>query len=834
MGSVLSQFQGQSGNQSAKSRAYVPLVELKATAVLRRRSLFGLTDSVFRLEDSVTDELRNDVQCTLVSVEIDKETGIGKESKVAWMAGSWLFATKTDTKDDGQESYSLTFMVEQNFGEPGAILIKNYHPNWFFLEYITIHMPAGSDAHFQCSSWVYNNTDYGGTPRVFFSNKMYLPNQTPKGVLHLRNLELQQLRGLGTGGRNEPDRVYDYDVYNDLGDPDKGEGFARPILGRSEKYPYPRRCRTGRGMTKADPNSEKPAKGVESIYVPRDERFDHIKRSDFLGSSIKSFLHEVLPTIEQNLRGTDDFDSLLDIRNLYNNGLKIPTEHLNSSLSEEETLCGFKNAFEVIRELTNGDQEDSSLLKFPLPQILQDNESAWSKDEEFGRQSLAGLNPLAIQRITVFPPKSSLDPSLYGPQESALTEAHIEGYMEGLTVAQGTLKPIAIELSLPATINGKPGKKNKVLTPNGDRVHWDLAKIHANINDSGVHQLVSHWLRTHAVIEPFIIATHRQLSAMHPLYVLLGPHFTNTMNINALARKELIPANGVIEKTFSPGKYSLEMSSIAYKSWRFDEQSLPSDLLKRGMAVEDPSTKYELKLLIEDYPYAVDGLDIWWCIKDWVKDYVNHFYKDALVVQGDTELQAWWKEIKEVGHGDKKEGWLDLQGSAELVEVLTTLIWIASAHHAAVNFGQYAYAGYMPNRPTMGRKLIPEENDDSHSDDSHLLRSNPIKFSMRTWSRQSQAIEVMAVLEILSTHASDEEYLGERTKTPFWSSDKDILRAFETFGNRLKTVEESILQRNRDPSLFNRRGAANLPYTLLIPSSDEGLTGRGIPNSTSI
>ncbi|KAH7447053.1 hypothetical protein KP509_01G089200 [Ceratopteris richardii] len=215
MGSVFSQIQGQSGNQSAKSRAYVPLVELKATAVLRRRSLIGLTDSVFRLEDSITDELRNDVQCTPVSVEIDKETGIGKESKVVWMAGSWLFATETDTKDDDQESYSLTFIVEQNFGEPGAILIKYYHPNWFFLEYITIHMPSGSDVHFQCSSSVYNNTDYGGTPRVFFSNKMYLPNQTPKGVLHLRNSELQQVRGSGTGGRKEPDRVYDYDVYND-------------------------------------------------------------------------------------------------------------------------------------------------------------------------------------------------------------------------------------------------------------------------------------------------------------------------------------------------------------------------------------------------------------------------------------------------------------------------------------------------------------------------------------------------------------------------------------------------------------------------------------------
>ena len=31
-----------------------------------------------------------------------------------------------------------------------------------------------------------------------------------------------------------------------------------------------------------------------------------------------------------------------------------------------------------------------------------------------------------------------------------------------------------------------------------------------------------------------------------------------------------------------------------------------------------------------------------------------------------------------------------------------------SGHHAAVNFGQYDYSGYMPNKPTFVSHRIPE------------------------------------------------------------------------------------------------------------------------------
>lgn len=72
-----------------------------------------------------------------------------------------------------------------------------------------------------------------------------MPAQTPPGLQDLRREDLLSIRGNGKGERKAYDRIYDYDVYNDLGNPDKSKDLARPVLGVEDR-PYPRRCRTGR------------------------------------------------------------------------------------------------------------------------------------------------------------------------------------------------------------------------------------------------------------------------------------------------------------------------------------------------------------------------------------------------------------------------------------------------------------------------------------------------------------------------------------------------------------------------------------------------------------
>lgn len=83
----------------------------------------------------------------------------------------------------------------------------------------------------------------------------YLPSQTPSGLKRLRNKDLEELRGDGQGERKSFERIFDYDTYNDLGDPDKSEDLQRPVLGGND-HPYPRRCRTGRARTKKGQNLE--------------------------------------------------------------------------------------------------------------------------------------------------------------------------------------------------------------------------------------------------------------------------------------------------------------------------------------------------------------------------------------------------------------------------------------------------------------------------------------------------------------------------------------------------------------------------------------------------
>ncbi|KAK8984310.1 hypothetical protein V6N11_029626 [Hibiscus sabdariffa] len=664
---------------------------IRGTVALMKKNVLDMNDLTASLLDRVYELFGRGVSLQLISA-VYADPANGMKGKLGKPANLEEWVTKIAPLSAGDVTFSVTFEWDESMGVPGAFMIKNKHHSQFYLKTVTLEdVPGHGRVHFVCNSWVYPMHRYK-YDRVFFSNKTYLPCQMPVPLRVYREEELVNLRGDGKGMLKEWDRVYDYDFYNDLAMPEKGPDSHRPVLGGSLHCPYPRRGRTGRKPHKNDSKTESRLFLLNlNIYVPRDERFSQVKFSDFIAYSLKSLFQVLVPEIAALCDKTiNEFDSFQDVLDLYEGGIKLPSDATIKKIRD----C---LPWELIRELVRNDGE--RLMKFPMPAVIKEDRSAWRSDEEFARETLAGVNPIIISRLEEFPPVSNLDPKEYGHQKSTITREHIECNMNGLTVEEAlkqnklfilnhhdafmpylgrinstttktyatrtlfflqdddTLKPLAIELSLPNPQGDSHGAISKVFTPAEGGIEgsiWQLAKAYAAVNDSGYHQLISHWLNTHAVIEPFIIATHRQLSVVHPVHKLLHPHFRDTMNINALARQTLINAGGVLEVTVFPGKYAMEMSSAIYRNWVFTDQALPADLIKRGMAVPDSSSPHGLKLMIKDYPYAVDGLEIWSAIETWVTEYCTFYYPSNEAVKHDAELQSWWSEIKNEGHGDLK------------------------------------------------------------------------------------------------------------------------------------------------------------------------------------
>jgi lipoxygenase len=122
------------------------------------------------------------------------------------------------------------------------------------------------------------------------------------------------------------------------------------------------------------------------------------------------------------------------------------------------------------------------------------------------------------------------------------------------------------------------------------------------------------------------------------------------------------------------------------------------------------------------------------------------------VVATNAELQAWWADICRFGLGNRQRDlvcWQELDTVANLAKSLSTLVWIASALHTAINFIQYAYAEFIPNRPTRSRRLISS------------CRCRTCRFFLDTVPDHFTTTTGVMLIEVLSNHTSDELYLGQ-------------------------------------------------------------------------
>ncbi|XP_005727091.1 arachidonate 15-lipoxygenase B-like [Pundamilia nyererei] len=343
------------------------------------------------------------------------------------------------------------------------------------------------------------------------------------------------------------------------------------------------------------------------------------------------------------------------------------------------------------------------------------------------------------------------------------------------------LMPIAIQLKQ------TPSDDNPIFLPTDSEYDWLIAKIFVRSADFNEHQLNVHLLRTHLLAEVFAVSLLRNVPMVHPLYKLLNPHTRYTMQINFLARRLLISDTGNFTQFASSGGEGMftilqrSVSSLTYSSL-----CIPDDIAERGVEA------------VPNFYYRDDGLKVWDIIHRFVQGMLGYYYKSDREVQEDSELQKWILDIFEHGFLSQAETGIPqtFTSVTELIKFVTMVIYTCSAQHAAVNSGQFDYAGWMPNTP-ISLQLPPPTKKGTTSEATMLA----------TFPDVNVTVQGMATVWLLSKQSSDFVPLGQYPEEHFTEEiPRKILKDFQA---ELEILSGVIKARNNH---------LNVPYTYMDPA----------------
>ncbi|MGA7935402.1 MAG: lipoxygenase family protein [Kovacikia sp.] len=472
-------------------------------------------------------------------------------------------------------------------------------------------------------------------------------------------------------------------------------------------------------------------------------------------------------------------------------------------------------------------------------------------DREFARQRLAGQNPMVLRRVQPAD-QPSLQPWLHQshtltdgspldltqaadanrlfvadyPILQHLTDSDLQpGRYVGSPIAlfyraDTGLEPVLIQL-----------QKGRVVKPThapGAVDDWMRAKLYVQTADVTFHELISHLCYTHLAMEAFAIATPRQLPASHPLHRLLRPHFQFLLAINTRGNAILLGEEAAIDELMAPTRNaSLSLIDRAFRERPFQDYALPTDIQRRGVGAE----------FLPEFPYRDDALLLWEAISRYVTRYLQRYYPDDRAVQQDTYLQSWGAELgvpldasRSYSEFPQAPSWLpkdwvtstglnlehlpfypripefpsmqagELLSLQQLIEIATQIIFTCGPQHAAVNFSQFDYVGYVPNAP-----FALYSRPDTSAGLEDLLPPS------------AQEMDQMALAFALSGIRWGQ--LGSPELIRF--QDGGDRRILEQFNHELEEIEDTITHRNQQ-----RLANSGIEYPYLLPSR--------IPNSINI
>ncbi|XP_058415905.1 polyunsaturated fatty acid lipoxygenase ALOX15 isoform X3 [Diceros bicornis minor] len=321
---------------------------------------------------------------------------------------------------------------------------------------------------------------------------------------------------------------------------------------------------------------------------------------------------------------------------------------------------------------------------------------SWKEDALFGYQFLNGANPMLLRRSIhlparlVFPPgmeelQAQLEKELEGGTLFEADFSLLDGIKANIILCSqqylaaplvmlklqpdGKLLPMVIQLQLPCVGSPPP----PLFLPTDAPMVWLLAKCWVRSSDFQLHELQSHLLRGHLMAEVIAVATMRCLPSIHPIFKVVSTGGGGHVELLKRARAFLTYSS------FCP----------------------PEDLADRGL------------LGVQSSFYAQDALRLWEIISRYVEGIVNLHYKTDEAVKEDLELQAWCREITEMGLlGAQDQGFpVSLQSRDKVCHFVTMCIFTCTGQHSSNHLGQLDWYTWVPNAPCTMRLPPPTTKD---------------------------------------------------------------------------------------------------------------------------